>query len=63
MWNMLWNLMAVLGIFCCTCLVVLLIWLGIDEWFIRKSRKNHITYTQYFTEEDAKNDRRNETET
>ena len=57
MWSMLWNLMAVIGIMCCIGVVVIILMLSIDEIRVRHKRKHQMTYTKYFTEEDAENER------
>lgn len=57
MWSILWNLMAVIGIMCSAGVVVIILMLSIDEIRVRHKRKHQMTYTKYFTEEDAENDR------
>lgn len=57
MWSMLWNLMAVIGIMCCIGVVIIIAMLSVDEIRERYKRKHQMTYTKYFTEEDAENDR------
>lgn len=57
MLSILWNLMAVIGAMCCIGVVIIIAMLSIDEIRVRHKEKHQMTYTKYFTKEDAENDR------
>lgn len=56
MWQILWNAMAVIGIFTCVSAAFIFGWMFIDEMSIRRSRKSATKYVQYFCKEDKEND-------
>ena len=57
MWSTFWNIMAIIGIFCCVGVFCVIAAMTIGDIRDRRRRKHQMTYTKYFTEEDAENDR------
>ena len=48
-----WNFMAVLGCFCCAGVIFVVIMMMVDDARDKIKKKHQMTYTKYFTEEDA----------